>query len=798
MEGSAPDNAPGWPGIEPRWTSSAKSALGTSASASSHVWFTVSHGILNEIYFPRADIANTRDLGFLVADGASYFSEEKRDCESKVELLAPGVPGFRIENRSRDGHYLIEKSVITHPHMDAVLQRIRFSPGIPGQHLYALLAPHIENRGKGNDGWVGDYKGMPMLFARRGSITIAMACSVPFRARSVGYVGTSDGWQDISAHHRMTWQFDQARDGNIALTAEIDLESSGNEFVLALGFGGTPTEAGQVARLSIEQSFEHLAEHFIGEWLLAGKDDHKPEMVPPPAGPLVPISLAVLRAHESKRVRGGFVASLSIPWGSSQGDDDLGGYHLVWPRDLVETAGGLLAGGDSAAARRAFQYLVATQDADGHWPQNMWLDGTPYWAGIQMDEIAFPILLADQLKRADALGSVDPWPTVRKAASYLVRNGPVTQQDRWEEDPGYSPFTLAVEIAALVVAADFADSAGAHQEATYLRETADIWNSNIEKWTYVAGTDLARSQGVDGYYLRIAPDAQDDGSPLAKSIVWLKNRPAELASEPAGAIVSPDALAFVRFGLRRPDDPRILSTVAVIDATLKTETATGPVWHRYGGDGYGEHEDGSPFDGTGVGRGWPLFAGERGHYELAAGNRAGAEALLTTMARQTSEGGLLPEQVWDAQDIPERELFNGKPAGSAMPLAWAHAEYLKLARSLSDGAVFDAPPQTLQRYGGKPVRSNLSSWRFNNKCRCISAGSQLRIETLAPATVIWTVDDWKTQTSTRSTDTRLGVHVVDLPTESLGDGSAIEFTFRWHDANSWQGENFRVAVIPAI
>ncbi len=792
-----PGDAPGWPGIEPRWTSSAKSGIGTSASASSHVWFTVSHGILNEIYFPRADIANTRDLGFLVADGASYFSEEKRDCDSKVELLAPGVPGFRLENRARDGQYTIEKTVITHPHIDAVLQRVRFLPAGAGQHLYALLAPHIENRGKGNDGWVGDYKGMPMLFARRGAVTIAMACSAPFRARSVGYVGTSDGWQDVSAHRQMTWQFEHARDGNIALTAEIDLESCGNEFVLALGFGGTPSEAGQVARLSIEHPFAHLVEHFIGEWLFAGNDDHKPGTFPPPPGVLVPISLAVLRAHESKRVRGGFVASLSVPWGNSQGDDDLGGYHLVWPRDLVETAGGLLAGGDSAAARRAFQYLVTTQDADGHWPQNMWLDGTPYWAGIQMDEIGFPILLADQLKRENALGSVDPWPTVRKAASYLVRNGPVTPQDRWEEDPGYSPFTLAVEIAALLVAAEFADSAGAREEAAYLRETADSWNGNVERWTYVAGSDLALSQGVDGYYLRIAPDAEDAGSPLAKSIVWLKNRPPEFAGEPAGAIVSPDALALVRFGLRRADDPRILSTVAVIDATLKTETATGPVWHRYGGDGYGEHEDGSPFDGTGVGRGWPLFAGERGHYELAAGNRAGAEAMLATMARQTSEGGLLPEQIWDARDIPERELFNGKPAGSAMPLAWAHAEYLKLARSLKDGRVFDAPPQSVQRYVVEQVRSNLASWRFNNKCRCISVGSRLRVETLAPATVTWTVDGWQTQTSTPSSDTGLGVHVVDLPTEALGEGAVVEFTFWWRDAANWEGRNFCVTVAAA-
>jgi glucoamylase len=787
-------SAPGWPGIEARWTSSAKSAVGTSASAASRVWFTLSHGIVNEVYYPTVDCANTRDFGLLVTGDSSYFSEEKRDCESAVDILAPGVPGFRLRNTARDGQYVIEKTVITHPHISALLQRIRFLPGASSQRLFALLAPHVRNQGGSNDGWVGDYKGVPMLFARRGPVTLALACSAPFRGRSVGYVGTSDGWRDIAAHGGMAWSYEKAPSGNIALTAEIDIGASANNFVLALGFGDTPSEAGQAARMAIEQPFEHLMEHFVDEWLAAGTDIHRTHDIVAPDAPLVPISLAVLRTHESKALPGGFVASLSIPWGNSHGDDDLGGYHLVWPRDLVEIAGGLLAAGDSAAARRAFQYLVVTQGADGDWPQNMWLDGVPYWGGTQMDEIAFPILLAEQLRRADVLGSIDPWPTVRKAASFLVRNGPVTQEDRWEEDPGYSPFTLAVEIAALVVAADFADRAGAHGEAQYLRETADLWNANIERWTYASGGDFAQSLAIDGYYVRIAPEADDNAAPLAQRTLRLKNRESAFADEPAGTIVSPDALALVRFGLRRADDPRIVSTIAAIDAVLKTETATGPVWHRYVDDGYGEHEDGRPFDGTGVGRGWPLLAGERGHYELAAGNRVGAEMLLQTMARQTSEGGLLPEQVWDAADIPEQELFNGKPAGSAMPLAWAHAEYLKLARSLEAGFVVDTPPQAIQRYVVDDMKSTLASWRFNNKCRSISAGSLLRVETLAPAEIVWTADEWATVNTLETVNPGLGVHVADLPTQALPPGAMVEFTFHWREPNTWEGENFRVAM----
>ncbi len=790
--------APGWPGIEPKWTSSAKSAVGTAASGASRVWFTVSHGIINEVYYPGVDTANTRDCGFLIAGPDSYFSEEKRDCASTVETVAAGVPAVRLNNASHDGRYSISKTIIAHPYVSALVQRVRFAPGREDQRLFALMAPHIGNRGSENNGWLGDYKGVPMLFAQRGATVLALACSSGFAERSVGFVGTSDGWTQISSSGELAPPYTSARNGNIALSAEIDL-TNGHEFTLAIGFGKTPAEAGQAARLSFEQPFQELLSCYVEDWTTPRNDHwHVAETAEPrpgiPDAPLAAMSVAVLRTHESKDVPGGFVASLSIPWGNSQGDDDLGGYHLVWPRDLVEIAGGLLAAGESAAARRILQYLIVTQNSDGSWPQNMWLDGTPFWSGLQMDEVGLPILLAGQLEQADVLGEIDPWPTIRKAAAFLVHNGPATPEDRWEENPGYSPFTLAVEIAALLVAAVFADGAGEHEEARYLRETADAWNANVERWTYVSGSALAKSLDIDGYYVRIAPDCEDGGTPMARRTLRLKNREGVSADELAASIVSPDALALVRFGLRRADDPRILSTVAAIDAVLKSETTTGPVWHRYVGDGYGEHEDGSAFDGTGIGRGWPLFAGERGHYELAAGNRRAAKLMLETMGRQTSEGGLLPEQIWDADDIPEKELFNGKPSGSAMPLAWAHAEYLKLARSLADGAVFDAPPQVVQRYAVDQTPSNLASWRFDRKCRSIPAGSRLRIEILAPADVVWTADKWSTTNKLESAGPWLGMHVADLATEQLAPGATVDFTFFWREPGTWEGENFQVII----
>ena len=790
-------HAPGGPGIRPRWTSSAKSGLGTAIGPESQVWFTISHGIVNEVYYPRLDQANIRDFGLLVADGANFFSEEKRHTVQEILPLAQGVPGYRLTNTCVRGRYRIVKTVLTAPRLDALLQRLQFQAlrGRPSDYgVYALISPHIGNRGYGNDGWSGEYKGIPMLFATREGTTLAVAASPPFLAMSCGYVGVSDGWQDIRAHKRMTWRYAKAQDGNIALTGELDLLIADGECTLALAFGRNAAEAGQRARAALCQDFNEVVKEYVRGWEAVQAQCLELGEVGEAGFDLYRVSTAVLKTHEGKRFRGGMIASLSIPWGSAKGDDDLGGYHLVWPRDLVESAGGLLAAGDVASARDTLFYLLCTQEGDGHWPQNMWMDGTAYWPGVQMDEAAFPILLADALRRMKALDGMNPWAAVRRAASFVVCNGPVTQQDRWEEDGGYSPFTLAVEIAALLAAADFAEEAGEGHAARYLRDTADTWNAHVERWTYVTGTPLAHQIGVEGYYVRIAPTEVADAASPADGFVPIKNRPPGESRAPSAFIVSPDALALVRFGLRAAEDPKILNTVRVIDATLKAETATGPVWHRYSQDGYGEHEDGSPFDGTGIGRRWPLLAGERGHYELARGDHAEAKRLLRVMATQTSPGGLIPEQVWDATDIPERELFNGRPSGSAMPLVWAHAEYVKLLRSLRDGRVFDMPPQTVQRYQIERVNSGLDIWRFNHKSRRIPTGKLLRIELLAPALIHWSADGWRTLQDIRTLDSGLGIHFADLPTDGLSAGHTIAFTFLWLEAGRWEGTDFEVEI----
>ncbi len=792
--------APGFPGIPARWTSSAKTGVGTSITSESNVWFTLSHGILNEIYYPRIDQASTRDMEFLVSDGSNHFAEEKRDMVSQIKMVEQGIPGFKIINTAKNNLYQIHKTIITDPKRDVLLQHVRFEP-LKGKfsdyHLYVLLAPHLGNHGSGNTGWVDDYKGFPVINAQRENLSLSLVCSIPWLKRSVGYVGVSDGWQDIFQHKQMQWEYSAAENGNIALTAEINLQECNGEFTIALGFGLTPAEASLQAIGSLRDGFNKLKKDYIRRWRNWQKK-LLPDPEIPEAGNLYTISASVLKTHEEKCLPGGMIASLSIPWGFDKGDEDLGGYHLIWPRDLVETAGGLLSIGAFDDVVHILSFLQNTQESDGHWPQNMWMDGMPYWHGVQMDETAFPILLVDLAYRKGALNETQLkrfFPMVKSAALFLLQNGPVTPQDRWEEDPGYSPFTLAVEIAALLAAADMFEHANEKDKAQFIRETADVWNAHIEDWTYVSDTDLAKQVGVKGYYVRIAPLIDDHEKISDKDFIPIKNRPVGNSTVPAVQIVSPDALALVRFGLRAADDPKILDTLKVVDALLKLDTPVGPTWRRYNEDGYGEHKNGDPFDGSGIGRPWPLLTGERAHYEIAAGHPKTAREYLKAMAAFANIGGLIPEQVWDEKDLPERELFFGQASGSAMPLVWAHAEMLKLIRSIRDGEIYDLPFQTRQRYIKNTNSSNLEIWAFNHKIRSVKTGKMIRLFLPAPAKICWMINGDIQKQENTTIDQGLGNYCADFSTLDLKTNTQIQFRIRWLNPRDREDEEFTISVI---
>ncbi len=690
---------------------------------------------------------------------------------------------------------MIEKIILTDPRRNVLLLKVKFTPlkgNLDDYHLYAILNPHIKNFGYGNNSWVGNYKGVPMLFAQRENIVLAIACSTPFSNMSCGYYGISDGWQDINKNHILTHRYSHASNGNVVITGEIDLKVSRGNFIIAIAFGNNPAEAGQLARATLYNNINQIIETYMSSWLKFQQNCRNLSHVGEKGFNIYRLSIVVLKTHMDKRFSDGTIASLSIPWGFAKGDDDLGGYHLVWPRDLVETAGGLLAVGANLEALQIMIYLMSTQNKDGYWPQNMWLDGTEYWHGIQMDETAFPILLANALKENGLLKEINIWPTIKKAVSYIACNGPVSQEDRWEEDSGYSPFTLAVEIAALLIASEFAREAGELQIAKYLTELADNWNSNIEKWTYVKNSHLAKRLNVEGYYVRVSPPDLPDATSPKDGYVPIKNRPPGESKALFEYIVSPDALALVRFGLRAADDIRIVNTVKVIDSMLKTTTSTGPTWHRYNKDGYGEHSNGDPFDGTGIGRGWPLLAGERAHYELAKGDIDTARKLSKVIEAQVGSGGLIPEQIWDADDIPQKHLFNGHPSGSAMPLVWAHSEYVKLVRSLEDNKIFDMPLQTKLRYVEENHPSNLRIWKYNHKCSQMSLGKILRIELRAEAIVRWSINAWNTFQESKTIDTGLGIYYVDLPTKDMDKPVKLNFTFHWLNPDKWENSNYEI------
>jgi glucoamylase len=763
--------ARGRPGAKARWASGAKTIVGTAVRPESRIWYTINDGTIAEIYFPDVDQANTRSVRFIVT-GEDFVSDEIWDADHGVEWLEDGVPGCRIESSDKSGNYRLTKEIIPHPMRDGLFLRGQFTPtGQQDLRLYLVIDAHMGDRGANNNAWAGDYKGEPMVFAQRGSVCLACGSSPQPLGCSVWYIGKSDGFTVLRRRKPLP-ESNYAPDGNVALTMEIDYKSTGNgSFLISLAGGDDSAEAGRQARAGLLEDYATARELFVREWReqqaryrdLTDLSGHRLDMYR--------VSTAVLETHQSKRFPGGFVAGLSIPWGFARGDKDIGGYHVLWPRDSVETAMGKLCSGDAHSARSALFFLACAQDSDGRWSQNMWLDGTPHWTALQMDAIALPILLADKMRREGVLHGYDPRPMVRQAACFMLRHGPVTEQDRWETTPGYSPNTMAAEVAALLAAADFAELEGAYDRAQFLRETADAWNDAIDELTYVEGTPLAHRYGVRGYYLRIAPPQRIRAREIGHLRIRMPNVRSGPKSRRAVDIVSPDALSLVRMGLRTPNDPRIVDTVKLLDATLRVETKTGAGWKRSTDDGYGEKADGRPYNTRGIGRCWPLLTGERAHYELAAGRREIALELLKTIARQTSECGMIPEQIWDAEDISERYLFNGQPTGSGMPLAWAHAEYIKLLRSLHEGAVWDRVPQTEQRYEREHRNASFQIWTPDQPRGWLTPGKDLRIDLPVPARVRWTTGKYNGEAQT--TDSSLGLHCSTLPTRDLPPGTTL-------------------------
>ena len=775
-------SAPGAPGIPPTWTSSAKDLV-TTALGAGRIWATVGFGILNEVYWPSTGQPEIRDLGFIVA-GEDGWHEVKRVGDYSLKTPHPSLPLPQIVHAGPG--YRLELEIVPDPARDALLIAYRLDG--EGKRLYVLLAPHLGSHGGNNTAWVDDRPDAGPeegttdspgggLHAVSEGHALFLGCDGGFSRASAGYVGTSDGWQDFARNGRMEWTYRRAENGNVALMGELARPRG----VLALAFAETAQGAGVLARSSLAEGVGPVRDGFIRGW----QSWTATLRLPTASDDLMDAawrSAAVLKTHEDRTFPGAVVASLSIPWG--QRGDDTGGYHLVWTRDAVEIGLAFLAIGDDASARRMLSYLVATQEAEGYWRQNYAADGTPYWLGIQLDEAALPVLLAARLRTAgQSLPGVDRM--VRLAVGYILRNGPLTPQDRWEENAGISPFTLAAEIACLVEAVPFLPA----PEAAAALEVADYWNERIEDWTYARNSDLARQHGVDGHYVRIAPDFSGD----FRGRIDVRNRSGtSLAAE---ALIGLDYLHLARLGLRAPDFGPIADTTQIVDRVLRVETPRGVAYRRYNEDGYGEHEDGRAFDGTGIGRAWPLLTGERAHLDLLLGGDPGWA--LTSMAAMTGPGGLMPEQVWDTTPIPDRDLWPGYPTGSAMPLAWGHAEFLKLLAAQERGKPVEFSDRAWARWRGRPARARAWRWRHAAPFARLPAGRSVWIEADRPFVLHSGFDDWQQVQDRPSAPLPFGLHGVRLTPAALRGRRALDFTFRFPTKDhpqeqQWEGRNYRI------
>ena len=682
----AATSAPGYPGAAATWSPGDKEGFGTAIGAPrSKVWYTLNNGTLSEIYHPRIDTPATRDTQLVVSDGATFSDREDTATDHRTELVDPRALVYRQVDTARSGKYRITKTYVTDPARSAVLVDVRFE-SLTGQP-YDVYVLHDVGLGLNANDDLGR-TGRGGLLATDGVQSGAVLASTGFTKTSSGYADRSDGWSDVRDDHRMDWSYDATARGNVVQMGQTKLTglAGARRLTLALGFGTDERDAADAAGGALRRGFDDALAAYARGWhgYLSG-------LRPVPASAAAwrttyDVSAMVLAASEDKTYRGGFVASPGKPWAWANVLQFLPVYHEVWSRDLYQIATALIAMGDQAAARRALDYLWRYQQRpDGSFPQNSRLDGEPVFGGLQMDEVAFPIVLAWQLDRRGA----PDWAHVKLSADFLVARGPRTDQERWENIGGYSPATIAAEIAGLVCAADIATRNGdAARAAGYLAK-ADEWQRNLEHYTVTTNGPLATTP----YYLRITANGDantgaqiqiSDGGPLVDQ----------------RRVVDPSFLDVVRLGVKDAADPNVVSTLPVIDRELGYDTPNGPFWHRSSFDGYGEKRDGSQWEpvptgsGLTVGRGWPLLTGERGEYLLAAGS--GAQASLDTMARAADDSTYLQaEQVWD--HIPPA-LAPGEPTFSATPLAWTHAQFIRLARSLDAGRPVEAPAVVACRY----------------------------------------------------------------------------------------------------
>ena len=732
------------PGSAAAWTTGNKLAVGTAANTTSKVWFTVAKGITSEVFYPRLDVANMQDMQYVVTDGSTFVDLERDQTNHVVSMPDEKALEYTITNTDKRAmpRYSITNTYITDPSRNTLLIRTRFQSLNGGAYqLYLLENPSMAGGGANdNASWDATNSallssGTETLFNSQMPVFSALKVASPngFIAHDNGYAGqASDCLVDLTANDVLNHQFDKvAANGNVVQCGQIGSIGPDTTFTVALGYGSDAASAIDAANGSLTAGFTDREAAYRGGW-----NDYVNGLRAAPASVSSDtlrrayyVAAMALHAAEDKTFPGASVAGFATPWGDFANGDTLNdGYHRVWGRDLYQQATGLIAAGDSAQALRMAQFMwnnqyisVSTPGDNttyppGSFPRYSPVSGTsgasptqPTQLGCceQFDQDAFAILLAWMTGLTDNT----TYQKIKMTANHVQTAGPDTTE-RWEEQFGKSPSSIAAEIAGLVAAADIARQNGDTTSAATWEAKADLWRSSLAGWTFTTSGFWGGHQ----YYERIDKTSNpNDGETLC----FIE-----------GAFAAHDVTDFgfldlVRLGERLPNDSDVSTSLSPSasasdgNSTVQVTMPSGDIYfHRYNHDNYGESNDdcsGFPADTVNVnecrphdgvnrfGRPWPVLSGERGEYELANGHAA--TLYLQSMADAANDGYFIPEQIWDRSDVSCYAL--GRPTGSAAPLNWAEGQYLRLSQSIDAGYNLDTPSVAKARYrGAGPVRGD--------------------------------------------------------------------------------------------
>ncbi|MCG7565112.1 glycoside hydrolase family 15 protein [Pseudoalteromonas sp. CnMc7-15] len=759
------DSAPGAPGDKPFWAYSGKTGIGTSYEAYqqgryddssatgtvSKVWFSLAKGMITETMFGLIHQAQIRDMQFIVS-GADFVVAESDGLSNSVEYLdvdpqgRPTSLAYRVTSEDSQGRFRIIKDIFTDPNAQSLMVRVRFQANEPGLRAHVQVNPYVNNDGVDDRAKVAD----DALIAYSGAHYLSLQSAKGLNDGSVGFVGQSDRYSQLKARGEFTrYQSTGEQAGNVAMSATLGEISENSQFDLVLSYGNSEQDALAQGQKTLKRGYDKVLAHYNGDGDAIGWQDYLQSLqlerlydASTDGGKLLNTSALVLKAQEDKTHAGALIASLSNPWGDTvAAEQGHTGYKAVWVRDFYQVAMAFLAMGDTQTAKAAFNYLPKVQvreDTPGNQGDTGWflqkthVDGELEWVGVQLDQTAMPIMLAWKLYKGGVLSKneLTQWyrTMLQPAADFLVEGGlakilwndtqitpPYTQQERWEEQAGYSPSTTAAVVAGLISAGEIAKLSGDTDSAQRYLATAKQYEQDIEALMFTSKGTLTGEASDGRYFVRIAQDENTNGDTRLAA----NNGRAGMDKK---QILDGGFLELVRYGVRGADSESVMASLpeyddqSLVDNLRVKYTFTDeqgrayPGWRRYGNDGYGEDEKrgsnyaegGNNTDGQ-RGRVWPFFTGERGHYEIAAANavRGGLTAkdyqriqhtYVFGMEAFANKGMMLPEQVWDGVGVNPFGYELGEGTNSATPLAWTHAEYVKLLRSLTDKTVWDHYP----------------------------------------------------------------------------------------------------------